>query len=335
MMNKFFENTTKKVTLLSIILAVLLVAAIVIGAIFGFNKYTTVNDTNTLTVNMSNYIYKTEKETVDSKCKEAFGRLEVLQTKEAVMGGQYEIVYVFSGDADLTQAAATLQEFFNEKTAAGGAWESSIVNVSVGNERVQVSEAEGYILRGVIAGVVFAVLAFVYVGLRYRWNMGCLAGISVLLGMALTTALIVLTRVPVANSTMYAIAGSGLLTAILLLFTLNKLCPLTKEKRTEENATVIASAIAGKEVLWTAIMLCFAIVLVGALGGSAAAWFAVNVLVGLLAACFVAVLFAPALYLPFMNAADKKAAENATYKGAKKGEKKKPVQEEMEEETEE
>lgn len=322
-MNKFLTNTTKKVTLLSIILAVILVAGIVLGAIFGFNKSVNVKDAKTLTVSMNSVIYETEKETVNGICKDAFDGLSLLQVKEGKMDGvECEIMYVFEGTADLTAAKESLEKSFAEKTANGAAWETLTVTVSTGEEVVLATQAEGYVLRGVIAGLVFAALALVYVGLRYRWDMGFLTCICVALGIALTTALIAACRIPVTNTVMYAIAGAGLLTAIMVMFTLNKLRPVLAEKKKAENMEIIVSAVAVKEILWTAILVAFGVVLVGALSGTTGSWFMVSALVGLLTSAFIGMIYAPALYLPFMERADKVAADNAKYKGAKKGEKK-------------
>ena len=51
-MNKILTKTVKKVTIWSAILAVILVAGIVLGAIFGFNKSLTVKDYSTVIVKM-------------------------------------------------------------------------------------------------------------------------------------------------------------------------------------------------------------------------------------------------------------------------------------------
>ena len=325
-MNNFLKNTTKKVTLLSVLLAIVLVVGIVLGAVFGFNKNINVKDAKTLTVSMNSVIYETERETVNGICKEAFKGLSVLQVKDGEMDGvECEIMYVFDASADLAAAKAALEEKFAAKTAEGAAWETLTVTVATGDEVVLATQAEGYILRGVIAGVVFAVLALVYVGLRYRWDMAALVGICVLLGIAVTTALIAACRIVVTNSVMYAIAGAGLLTAIMVLFTLNKLRSVLQEKKTQDNVEILANSVAVKEILTTAVLACLAFVLVGAFGGTAGSWFMVSALVGLVVATFISLMYAPALYLPFMNAADKLAEKNATYKGAKKGEKKEPA----------
>lgn len=332
-MNKFLTNTTKKVTLLSIILAVILVAGIVLGAVFGFNKNVNVKDAKTLTVSMNSVIYETEKDTVNEICKDAFDGLSILQVKEGKMDGvDCEIMYVFEGNADLAAAKETLEKAFAEKTASGADWETLSVTVSTGSEVVLATQAEGYVLRGVIAGFVFAVLALVYVGLRYRWDMGFLIGICTALGIALTTALIAACRIPVTNAVMYAIAGAGLLTAIMVLFTLNKLRPVLAEKKKADNVEILVNTVAVKEILWTAILLAFGVVLVGALSGTTGSWFMVSALVGVLVAAFIGMIYAPALYLPFMEKADKVAADNAAYKGAKKGEKKTAVAAETQEE---
>ena len=75
-------NTVKKGTIWSVILGVILVAAIVVGAMFGVNKATAVKDAETLTVTVNRFAYATQEETILSECEDAFAdAVKILQAR--------------------------------------------------------------------------------------------------------------------------------------------------------------------------------------------------------------------------------------------------------------
>ena len=197
--------------------------------------------------------------------------------------------------------------------------------------------AYGYRAIGAVA--LFALLAFVYVAIRFKLNMGIATAVNLLVSAFLATSLLLVTRIPVTGSTIYAIAVSVLLSAIFTVFTLSKLRANLKEDGAAEKTAedLVVDSIATKEITLTAGTLGVALILVGAIATSVTRWFAITSLVCLVASAFVSLFFLPALYLPMLRAELKKSAESSKsgYIGAKKGFLQKKKEESVEEKTEE
>ena len=139
--------------------------------------------------------------------------------------------------------------------------------------------------------------------------------------MFLTTALATILRIPVTNSLAYVVTVSGILAAVMLLMTLNK---VRENKEVEASEESIASCIAMKEVCTLGVFGAGAFVILaiaGIIANVSLLWFALLSVIGLASAMAIALVVAPALYLPLKKVADKKAAEkNVRYQGAKKSE---------------
>jgi preprotein translocase subunit SecF len=231
-------------------------------------------------------------------------------------GDESEIVYVFEKDVDLSGVQAALETKLNEKAEAWGA----DITVSSNSEKAVSVLAHHYTLRALIAGAVVAVLVFAYVSLRYKLGVGIVTAIATVIGMLLTAAVAILTRIPVTSSVAYVIAVAGLLSAVTTLFTMNKLRANLKSENAAEQSTedLVSDSIAVKEIGWFTVLAGGALVIVGALAASNVRWFAILSLIGVLVAAFIGLLYAPAMYIPIKKAADKRPARNVTYKGAKK-----------------
>ena len=307
-MSKLFSKTVKKTTLWSVIIAIVLAAAIVVCALFGFNQTLAMKDKKALTVSLNAYVYNTQLDEIKG---DLVDELNAEYTIEGAMSGDVsEVVFVFAEDADLATLKTKAESYLDSKLANTGANYS----VSASVEEAAAVVAKNYVLRTAIAGVVLAVLAFVYVALRYNLASGIVAGVSVLLGMLLTASIIVLARVYVTEAVAYVISVAGLLTAAMTLFTLNNVRVAEKEGTTEE---AVASSVAVKEVLYTAAVVAVGMVAVGILGKTAGIWFAVSALIAVVASAFVALFFAPAAYLSVKTVFDSKPAKGG-YIGAKK-----------------
>ena len=292
-MSKMFSNTVKKTTLWATISAVLLAAAIVVCALFGFNKSLVMKDCKTLTVSLNAYVYNTQLDEVKGDLAE---KLDADYIMEGAMTGDVsEIVFVFNSDADVAAHKTTVENYLKDKVANEGGWATAKYSVSVSTEKAAAVLAEGYVVRAAIAGVVLAVLAFVYVSLRYQFKSGIVVGVSALLAMLLTASIVVLTRVYVTAATAYVITFAGLLTTAMSLLSLNNFRAANKENN-QLDAETIANAIAVKEVLYTAVVLAVGSIVVGVLGGAATVWFAAAAVIAVLASVFAALIFAPAMY---------------------------------------
>lgn len=306
-MSKIFSKTVKKTTLWSVIIAIVLAAAIVVCALFGFNKNIEMQDKKTLTVSLNAYVYKTQLDEIKGDLVDELGSEYTLEG--AMSGDVSEIVFVFEKDADLATLATKAQTYLAKLKDTGAKY-----SVSASTETATVALAKGYVVRAAIAGVVLAVLAFAYVSLRYKLASGITAGASVLLGMLLTAALVVLTRVYVNASVAYVITLAGLFTAMMTMFTLNNVRAAKAEGASTEEA---ATSVAVKEVLYTAVVVAVGVLLVGILGKTLGIWFAVSALIAVVASAFVSLFFAPAMYLSVQTTLDSKPAKEG-YVGAKK-----------------
>lgn len=315
------KNSKLVTVLTSAILAVIMAAAIVVGILGGvqgwgvFNGSANISDSKTVTVSVSQYLYKTESDALKAECDKAFDGLDVLYITEGEMSGdESEIVYVFSAKADVTSSVSSLENAFVELTKEGAKWNGYNIKVTENQVNTQSVLAKDYVLRGCIAGAVIAVLAFAYVALRHQWMRGAIAGGCALLAMLTTTAIILVARVFVTPAIAYAIAASALLTLIAVLFNFNKLSAQSEA----EAEDAVASSIAVKEIVLTTVLLGLAVIVAGILGSTQYAWLAVSAVIAIIVAAFFGLVYAPVLCVPVQKALAQRGALRSNYQGAQK-----------------
>ena len=317
MMNKILSKTVNKATLVSIVMAALLVLSIVLTAIFGVSYAATLRDANTLTVTVNQSFYNKSLDKVKNVCNTEFAKrgLTVEYSEESLIGADGEIIYYFtSGTQTKVETAKTeLEKTFAAKTdETNGEWKEDLVEISVSSatEKMQTQMPLWYAIRALIAVVVFAALAFGYASIRYGLVAGATTGISALCGAFLSAAVVLLTRMPITNSSLYIFGISAIATAVFTMLTLNKLRANKDEQTTVET---VVNATAVKEILTFAAVLGVALVLVGAVATWSTRWFAIAALVSLVITTFIGLVYAPALYFLLKKGADKKALDNAKY----------------------
>ena len=122
-------------------------------------------------------------------------------------------------------------------------------------------------------------------------------------------------RVPVTTSYAYVLFFSALLSSVATTFTLNNAGALSKTEKGKAMTTseLISSALATKEVLLLTAGLAVSLILVGVIATVTVRWFAILALISVVAGLFASLTYAPALYLPLKEAADRKAAQRARY----------------------
>lgn len=317
------SKSCKKATLFTVILTVILAVALVIGVLFGVNKGATVGDSKTLTVSMDKIAYETDMfDDVKAECEKVFDGANVKYEIRGEMDGyDREIVFVFDDDADVAAMQKTLNARFDELTKEGAQWYGYEFDVMGSTETTVDFVADGYVLRAIIAGVVFAVLAFAYAWVRFKWNNGLVVMACTFFAMAGTAAIVILARIPATASSIYAIMVSAFFAATAALFNLNK---LEAAKKSEDSANksseeLVSSTVAKKSILWVSGVSAVAILLVGAISGMANLWFAITSVIGIAVAAFLGLVYAPAVCAALMPvAAAKEAAKSNAYKGAKK-----------------
>ena len=310
-------NKMKNVTLLSVIMAIVVALSIVITAIFGVNYATSVSNQKTLTITINRYCYDNQLDDVKDVCEKdkEFKKLSVKYTYNGEMSGdECELVYVFDETAKLDEVKNSLQVAFANETQSNGKLKGAFIDVSTGSEVLQTNVPTSYVVKAAIAVAVFAVLAFVYVALRYRLYMGLTVALAIVLSAILTAAVILLARIPVTSSVLYVGVLASVLAAIFAVLTMNKLRSNNEEISTEEK---VYASVATKEIAVITVALGASLVLVGAIATAAVRWFAVCAIVALLVSALIGLVFVPAAYLPMKKVEDKAAARSKSgYVGA-------------------
>ena len=326
-MNKLLTNTVKKVTVMSIVIAVLLIASFLVTFFVGANYGITTDDTATLTVTVDDYHFNddasiTKIETIaESTFKTA--KVDPKATYRGEMSADSELVFVFENGTNLTVVKTALKTAFEtEQAKADSVINAAEISVSTGSELLKSEIAWNFVWRAVAAAALFAALAFLYTAIRYGLNIGIVTAVSALLAPALSAALILLTRIPFTTSSFYAMAIASMITTVFAVFNFNKLrSALNSEEFKAKSAEdqIVESTAVTEIGTFTAIM-GIALILVGAIATSAVRYFALSALVSLIVSAAIGLLFAPSLYLPFKKSADKKAASVTAsgYQGAKK-----------------
>ena len=327
-MSNFVKKTAPKLLLWSIISAVLVLAAVIItfftGAGISNDITTETRKSMTISMVMNSADYETKRETIETICEDAISAagIDCKGSIGADISSQkHELVYYFDYTVELSGLAKSLQEQFD----ANSEYQMNFIKVEVYQENAVSKLPEGYLLRGVIAGVVMAVLAFLYVTLRYKlWN-GIVAFATMGLSAALTCAGILLTRIPLTTTVLYPVEIGMMLTAILVVLMASKLRGVEMDK---EEPVADVDAVAENVCFKPGMILCASIVvamavlaIVGAFVATNFVGFAAIMAIAVVMSAFSAFIVAPAIYVPVRSAFAQVAADRARYdykKGAKK-----------------
>lgn len=323
-------KTIGKLKLWLVVSAVLVVAGILMSAIFGFNADAAVSDSKTLTVKMNSYAYFTRLENVKEICEaelDKAGFKDCYTLDGETSGDSDEIVYVFSAKTDeakLREAGDSIQAKLTTATdEEGNALNGQELLVTVNSEDVSAFLPDGYFWRNILAAAVILVIEFVYIAVRYKLNMGVTAAATSLLGLLLTLALVAITRIPVMSSLVYVAAFAMLYSAFIAMVVFNRMREnfRTDEYKAMSAEEAIVSSVPAKFILIFAAASIVALVLVGGIAVASVRWFAVASIVAVVAGTYSVLVFMPAMYLPLKKISDKKAAERARYDYKKDGKK--------------
>ena len=296
--NCCIAKAAKKLSLFAVICAVILVAGIVVGAIFGLNKGTAMKSYQALTVQVSGVSFDTQNETVKKKVEEKLagaGASYLFKDEADVATAEKEYVYYFELGADLTAAEKAAKAAIAECVAAA----KNPVNggqVSVTEEQVLRNTPAAHAVRAVIAVAVITVLAFGYAFLRYKLSGGIVMAIAVALSAGLSFAVSALTRIPASNTVVAVFAFAALLSAVTTLFTFAKTRAYeeTEEAKTADEEEKAKACVPVKSVLALGAALVGAFVVLFAFGPSR--WFALHAIVAVAVSTLLALFVVPALY---------------------------------------
>ena len=318
-MNKNFTvKTSPKWLLWSILtVAIFLVGAIVI-AISGLHSVQETRIGTTLTVNvpMAETFYEDEQANIEAACEQAFSNagLKVIDSYTGEIGTMsHEIVYVFANGTDVSAVATALD------ATLGAAYDYCDITTSVNTQQVLAYLPGGIVafaLRDAIAAVVFAVVAFVYVALRFKlWN-GIRAAVAMVGSAMITIGLTAVTFVPFTGSTIYTVYLAMLIAAVLSVFFASANRKAEKSGESLTNAEALAEVIPVCETVKIgAAMLAMSIIVlvIGLIAATNFAWFALGMVFATVAAAFSAVLLVPSVFLVLRAIFAKKEAEKARY----------------------
>lgn len=328
-LEKIIKSTIGKINILSIVCGVIVVLGVVFLAVFGYSADATYDDVKTLTVRVNQYAYTQNIDTIETVCETEFDKLGLnyeYDMKGEMNGDESELVYVFDKSVELSKAVANLNAAFAEETKAdsGKVLAGARVSVTAHNEIAPDKLPGQVLLRTVIAGALFGVLACLYVTIRQKFTNGLTLITTMAVSAGLTCALALITRMPITSSIVYVLFFNLLFTAVATMLTLSKVNAKQKEVEEIEAEELISSSLAIREVLLLSAGVLVALILIGAIATSVVRNFALIALFGLVAGVFSALFFAPAFYLPIKRYVDKKAAQRARYdykKGVKETDK--------------
>jgi preprotein translocase subunit SecF len=160
-MNKLLTNTVKKVTVMSIVIAVLLIASFLVTFFVGANYGITTDDTATLTVTVDDYHFNndasiTKIETIaESTFKTA--KVDPKATYRGEMSADSELVFVFENGTNLTVVKTALKTAFEtEQAKADSVINAAEISVSTGSELLKSEIAWNFVWRAVAAAALFA-----------------------------------------------------------------------------------------------------------------------------------------------------------------------------------
>lgn len=302
--NCCIAKAVKKFNVLAIVCAAILVVGVVVGAIFGLNNKASMGSYTTLTVQVSGVSFETQSEELEQAIEEKIstaGLSALFESEAQISTAEKEYVYYFAKGTDLASVKTAVQGVVNAATekaenAISGGQVMVTEDVSVRNIPAL------YVLRTVIAVVVFAALAFVYAFFRYKLAGGIVAAVAVALSAGLSFAVSAITRIPTDGYIVATYAFAALVSAVMTLFTLAKVRALEDEEKAKEMSEEekVLSSLSVKSVLALAVALIVGLVFVVAFGPSRL--FAVHAILAVIVSVFVALMAAPSLYIPLRKA---------------------------------
>ena len=337
MSKNFTAKTSPKWILWSIISAVLVLVSIIVMAVAGANKSVEMKSSSTLTVSvtLSNTFYEDQKENFEQVAEKAIAdaKLEAIDSYAADKSLQlHELVYVFEKDTDLTAVKDSLQLAYDAMDKQAGCTISVMANNNEMLETVAGGDSK-YLVSAGIACVVAAVFAFAYVAIRFNlWN-GIVTFVAAIASAALTSAVILLARIPVAASTVYTIMISMLLAIVVSVLFAAKNSKAEKDNGALTDAEALSETVPVCDAVKLGGMMAIVAIAVGVIGAFTTVnfvWFAVATLVGVIAAMYASIILAPSVFLALRGVFANLQAARSRY-DYKKGKKAKKAEKAVEE----
>ncbi len=306
--------------------AVVILAGIVLFAIFGFNNTDRI-PTYSFEVRYDAYVTMGEgqEDELATICEETFTENGLTEwdknVYELTTGGVVEYVFTSVRESVLktveTQVEAKIE---NAKTAGDISADAETV---VNYHDVDAKMESEFIWRGGVAVTVAAALALVYVAIRFGLVSAIVGAINVGHSALLAIALLVVCRIPVTNLVILTV---GAVAAILALFyhvlMAMALRATVKSGEASESSAQdvvsgsVASSLKAIAPITGALVACF--LLIGLLVGGSVQAFLLPALISVAVSAYSSLLFAPAIHAPLKEKFDRMAAKRKRYDYGKK-----------------
>lgn len=324
------NSARKKLPLYIVIFALVIAAAAVIFVLFGFNVSNELKDKTSVEVTYDAYITVDDdrRDELEEIATSAIEESSGLTVKETVFssestGGSVQFFFGADVTSETLENALTaaLNALSSSETLSGGTYQGSV--------HIYVAQYfYTYIWRGAIAIAASIAVAFIYVSIRFKLNMGITLAVTTVHNVLLVLALSIICRLAVA-STFIAAIGFALIYSLV-----NTLLAFVYMRSTyaDENVKVLPAEEQIEKACLSYRKPCYLlniIVLIAMafmcaismLGGvTAIATFAVAGLLCALVNFYSAKFVLPAVYIPLKEAADKRAAykNSPEYKAKKR-----------------
>lgn len=306
-MTKFFTNTVKKWKVLAVLFALILVASVVVGVLFSFNKITENKDAKVVRVQVyGGTPVSSVVEEIDTVFdEELYNAVLVCESErktEAKVGSTYQTEYVFLKDEDDEKLSAFRSAMETALAAKVQDAESSLyqadVKVVLEEQTVESHLTKGFVVRAIIAFVVGTVLVFGYSAIRFGLRQGLLTALGASLTTLLSVALALLTRIPVSMTVSSGFAFAFILGAILsaLFFAEQQSAFKAPDNEGKDVEEIIYNNAPVKQAGLVSVGAFVAFLIVGGFACGNVAWTMVAGLVGVVCALTVSTLFLTGVY---------------------------------------
>lgn len=317
----------KGLVLYAVISALLIIAGIVVYALFGFHYAS--EEYHTIEVGYDALVTIQDKETdLEELCEKSFSAQglkfkdkQVSTQRDSVSIGETGdklITYTFDAGADAAKlrSAATAIE-----SGISGAYGDADIYVSVHlNSGIRFYEAAW---RGAIALAVAAIVVLVYHGFRYGVASAVAGLCAVVDGALITPAILALTRIPVYGYMPLLFAAMGMVFSLLLWIIQS--ARMRRDFKDPSFAGLTTMEAVGescrmnlKLILLTAAVFAVAFIILGAIATAGVRLIMLTALIPLVVGLYSALFMAPAALVPVKGKIDRMKSTRKRYTAKKK-----------------
>lgn len=304
-----------------ILSAVILIAGIIVFAIFGFNvgqnaEYKTIAVKYDTYVTLSNSLREKLQDGCVAKAEEAGLTVEYTMPSDTTDGGMFEIILSSNADdAKIASAVASIQSFVTSDS------ELSSGEYAVASHVVFNSAATSFLWRSAIPAAILVVVAFVYAAIRYRLSQALLGLAMEVHNLLLLVALAALCRLPIGEAFVTSCLFVVLFSAVLsfILFHGFKTDFAAAESKALSAVDAVNASLKNSfgKILTMILVMGVGIVAVGAIAAKGMMLAMIPAFLAVLLCLYSMLFFLPSLLAKCKATTDKKDAEKRHYANQK------------------